>query len=137
MKYFVLNKSKKQFSAFINVNNWNIPWKESGPYFTQIKKILRGQTADFLYFTDKTIIKMCTKIHFVMNLFPVSTHTWLYWPDYICKKLTIIQIRCVRQKRWFFIVCRHEISFFTLNYFCERKLAKNLKRIILGWYVLK
>ena len=31
MKYFVINESKKQLSAFINVNNWNIPWKEPGP----------------------------------------------------------------------------------------------------------
>ena len=36
---------------------------------------------NFWYFTVKTIIKTCTKFHFVMNFFPVSTHIWLYWPD--------------------------------------------------------
>ena len=42
--------------------------------------------------------------------------------------LTFTQKKCVRQKRLFFSneinFCRHEISLFTLNYFCEPKLAK-------------
>ena len=44
--------------------------------------------------------------------------------------LTFIQIRCVGQKRLFSSnensACRHEITFFTLNHFCEPKLAKTL-----------
>ena len=74
--------------------------------YSNKKNSPKPNNADFWYFTDKTIIKTCNKIHFVMNLFPVSSHIWLHWPDYCflkkfyciiydttCSKTIFIRIR--------------------------------------------
>ena len=77
MKYFVINKSKKynflHSFTLITEKVWSV-------IYSNKKNSPRPNNVDFWYFADETIIKTCTKFHFVMNLFPVSTHMWLYWP---------------------------------------------------------
>ena len=65
-KYAITSKTKNYIKK-IHIQVWSVIYsnKENSP---------RPNNADFLYFADKTIIKTCTKFHFVMNLFPVSTH---------------------------------------------------------------
>ena len=73
--------------------------------YSNKKNSPKPNNADFWYFTDKTIIKTCTKIHFVMNLFPVSSHIWLHWPDYcFLKKFYCIIYDTTRSKTIFILI---------------------------------
>ena len=63
-------------------------WSE---IYSNKKNFPKPNNADFWYFTDKTIMKTCTKFHFVMNLFPVLSHIWLRWPDYYeCVRISVL-----------------------------------------------
>ena len=75
MKYFVINKSKKySFLHSFTLKTEIFHGKSLVCNLFKQKKSPTLNNADFRYFTHKIIMKTCTKFHFVMNLFPDSTH---------------------------------------------------------------
>ena len=75
MKYFVIDKNKKcNFLRSLTLRTEIFHEKSLFCNLFKSKNSPRPNNADFRYFTHKIIIKTCTKFHFVMNLFPDSTH---------------------------------------------------------------
>ena len=84
LKYLVINKKKKYNFLYSFTSVTELFHEKCLALNSNKKKFSRPNNANFWYFADETIIKTCTKVHFVVNLSLVSSHIWLHWPDFSC-----------------------------------------------------